>query len=185
MTGLHFTGCHIPACSLLSSRVHRVKDDKLTAHHTGYQASNDILWVLCLCMCICICMAVWKWESCHFWCFSKYHGLPVYGNVLEGRDERHTAPRVPTAAVIIELHVQRWMQDNIFLLSEIVILTRYRLHPFKCFSTWSRHYIFQERSSWGMLPHQHKSNNGPKYNGGGRYQFPRQQLWHIWGRQDR
>ncbi|KAI7809513.1 hypothetical protein IRJ41_010338 [Triplophysa rosa] len=43
MTGLHFTGCHIPACSLLSSRVHRVKDDKLTAHHTGYQASNDIL----------------------------------------------------------------------------------------------------------------------------------------------
>ncbi|XP_052403908.1 uncharacterized protein LOC127950733 isoform X2 [Carassius gibelio] len=48
MTGLHFTGCHIPACSLLSSRVHRLKDDKLTAHHTGYQASNDILRVLCV-----------------------------------------------------------------------------------------------------------------------------------------
>ncbi|XP_052403909.1 uncharacterized protein LOC127950733 isoform X3 [Carassius gibelio] len=80
MTGLHFTGCHIPACSLLSSRVHRLKDDKLTAHHTGYQASNDILRVLC------------------------------------------------------------------------------------------------DRSSGGMLPHQHKSNNGPKYNGAGRYQFPRQQL---------
>ncbi len=167
MTGLHFTGCHIPACSPLSSRVHRLKDDKLTAHHTGYQASNDILQVLgvnvqvSVCMCICICMTVWKRESCHFWCFSQYPGLPVYGKVLEGRYFFFYAQH-PTC----QPHRLLWrrIEGDVFLLSDMFI-KHFHSKPvqlcystdyiwFKCFPTWSHHDFFQDRSSGEMLPHQ-------------------------------
>lgn len=132
-------------------------------------------------MCICICMTVWKRESCHFWCFSKYPGLPVNGNVLEGRDIafffKHSTPHANRDSYYggesktIFFCYQKFL-SNIFILSQrscvIVLITSD--------SSASRSDFFQDRSSGGMLPHQHKSNNALKYNGAGRYQFPRQQL---------
>ncbi len=148
------------------------------------------VWV---CKSLCVCVYVYAWQSGRGSLVTSGAFQSTLGSQCTARSLRagtcfftHSTPHANHTGYYggeskAMFFCYRTCLSNIFILSQCSCVTVLIISDSSA-SQPDRTMIFFRIVRLGKCCH---INNGPKYNGTGRYQFPRQQLWQICGTQDR